>query len=112
LNPDKPNPQTDIKSVICGTGQDCSVDQGLGNTIARFKTPTLRDLEDSAPYFHNGSKARFNDVIEFYLNSSQLARQGLLRNAPAEFQNMSLSEDDVAALVAFLKSLTEDYDDA
>jgi len=98
--------------VICGTGQDCSVDQGLGNTIARFKTPTLRDLEDSAPYFHNGSKARFNDVIEFYLNSSQLGRQGLLRNAPVEFQNMSLSEDDVAALVAFLKSLTEDYDDA
>jgi hypothetical protein len=45
-------------------------------------------------------------------NSSQLALQGLLRNAPAEFQNMSLSEDDVAALVAFLKSLTEDYDDA
>ena len=81
----------------------------MGNTIARFKTPTLRDLEDSAPYFHNGSKARFNEVIEY---SSQLARQGLLRNAPVEFQNMSLSEDDVAALVAFLKSLTEDYDDA
>jgi cytochrome c553 len=111
LNPDKPNPQANIKSVICGAGQDCFADQGLGNTIARFKTPTLRDLEDSAPYFHNGSKARFNDVIEFYLNSSQLARQGLLRNAPAEFQNLSLSEDDVAALVAFLKSLTEDYDD-
>jgi hypothetical protein len=51
-------------------------------------------------------------VIEFYLNSSQLSRQGLLRNAPVEFENMSLSEDDVAALVAFLKSLTEDYDDA
>jgi len=39
-------------------------------------------------------------------------RQGLLRNAPAEFQNMSLSEDDVAALVAFLTSLAEDYEDA
>ena len=104
LNPDMPKPQANIKSVICGTGQDCSVDQGLGNTIARFKTPTLRDLEDSAPYFHNGSKPRFNDVVEFYINSSGLARQGLLRNAPTEFQNMSLSEDDVAALVAFLKS--------
>jgi hypothetical protein len=112
LNPDMPNPQANIRSVICATGQDCSVDQGLGNTIARFKTPTLRDLEDSAPYFHNGSKARFGDVVEFYINSSQLARQGLLRNAPPEFQNISLSEDDVAALVAFLKSLTEDYDDA
>ena len=88
------------------------MDQGLGNTIARFKTPTLRDLEDSAPYFHNGSKPKFGDVVEFYITSSGLAREGLLRNAPAEFQNMSLSEEDVAALVAFLKSLTEDYDDA
>ena len=112
LNPDMPKPQTNIKSLICGMGQSCSVDHGLGNTIARFKTPILRDLEDSAPYFHNGSKARFSDVVEFYIKSSGLARQGVLRNAPPEFQNMSLSEEDVAALVAFLKSLTEDYDDA
>jgi cytochrome c peroxidase len=107
-----PKPQANITGVICGGGEDCSVDQGLGNAIARFKTPTLRDLEDSAPYFHNGSKPRFNDVVEFYISSSQLTRQGLLRNAPVEFRNMSLSEEDVAALVAFLQSLTEDYDDA
>jgi hypothetical protein len=112
LNPEMPKPQANIKSVICGAGKDCTVDQGLGNTIARFKTPVLRDLEDSAPYFHNGSKARFSDVVEFYIHSSQLARQGQLRNAPPEFQNISLNEDDVQALVAFLRSLTEDYDDA
>ncbi|HZU31172.1 MAG TPA: hypothetical protein VFB79_08665, partial [Candidatus Angelobacter sp.] len=61
---------------------------------------------------HNGSALTFNDVVEFYIRNSSLARQGLLRNAPAQFKNMSLSEDDVAALVAFLQSLTEDYDDA
>ena len=59
LNPDMPNPQSTLKSLLCSAGVDCSVDRGLGNTIAQFKTPTLRDLEDSAPYFHNGSKARF-----------------------------------------------------
>ena len=112
LNPDMPNPQASLKTLVCGITQDCSVDQGLGNTIAQFRTPTLRDLEDSAPYFHNGSTLRFNDVVEFYINSSQLARQSLLRNAPPEFANMSLSESDVAALSAFLASLTEDYDDA
>jgi hypothetical protein len=52
------------------------------------------------------------DVVQFYIHSSQLARQGLLRNAPAEFRDMSLSSDDLNALVAFLLSLTEDYDDA
>ncbi|MGC1415060.1 MAG: hypothetical protein WA817_07260 [Candidatus Acidiferrum sp.] len=112
LNPDIPNPQANLSTVVCAIVQNCAVDQGLATTIAQFKTPTLRDLEDSAPYFHNGSAPLFTDVVEFYINSSRLARQGLLRNAPPEFQGMSLSEDDVNALAAFLASLTEDYDDA
>jgi cytochrome c peroxidase len=112
LNPDRPKPQAGLKSLVCGAGKDCSVDQGLANTIAQFKTPTLRDLEDSAPYFHNGSRLKFGDVVNFYITASQLARQGNLRNAPPEFKNMSLSAADLDALVAFLKSLTEDYDDA
>jgi cytochrome c peroxidase len=112
MNPDIPNPQAQLQALICANVQNCAVDQGLPTTIARFKTPTLRDGEDSQPYFHNGSKAKFNDVVEFYIRSSALARQGALRNAPVEFSGMSLSEDDVNALVAFLASLTEDYDDA
>jgi len=112
LNPDMPNPQASLKTMVCGNGQDCAADQGLGRTIAAFRTPTLRDLEDSAPYFHNGSTPKFTDVVRFYINSSQLARLGLLRNPPPEFQNMSLDESDVDALSAFLASLTEDYDDA
>ena len=112
LNPDMPNPQPNLAKFVCATGKDCTVDKGLASTIAQFKTPILRDLEDSAPYFHNGSAITFNDVIEFYITNSKLAQNGLLRNAPAELAKMSLSEDDVAALVAFLKSLTEDYDDA
>ena len=111
LNPDMPNPQADLKSLLCGNGQDCSVDQGLGRTIASFRTPTLRDLEDSNPYFHNGSALTFEDVIQFYINSSQLEREGLLRNPPPEFKAMSISQDDIDALKAFLKALTEDYDD-
>jgi hypothetical protein len=112
LNPDIPNPQANLATIVCAVAANCAVDQGLATTIAQFKTPMLRDLEDSAPYFHNGSKPKFNDVVEFYIKTSNLAHQGLLRNAAPEFQGMSLSEDDVAALAAFLASLTEDYDDA
>jgi cytochrome c peroxidase len=112
LNPDVPNPQADLKSVVCANAQNCTVDQGLAGTIAQFKTPMLRDLEDSAPYFHNGSALKFNDVVQFYVRSSTLARAGALRNAPAEFRGMSLSDADVAAVAAFLAALTEDYDDA
>jgi len=112
LNTDYPNPQANLSSFVCAAGKDCSVDKGLASTIAQFKTPMLRDLVDSAPYFHNGSRATFNDVVEFYIKSSALAKAGGLRNAPPEFANMSLSEADVQALVAFLTSITEDYDDA
>jgi cytochrome c peroxidase len=112
LNPDMPNPQTNLQGFVCAAGKDCSVDQGLASAIAQFKTPVLRDLEDSAPYFHNGSALTFNDVVNHYIAISALARAGAMRNAPAEFANMSLSNDDVAALVAFLQSLTEDYDDS
>ena len=111
-NPDIPTPQGNLASFVCAQGKDCSVDNGLASTIGQFKTPVLRDLEDSAPYFHNGSKLHLDDVIQFYIANSTLAHQGLLRNAPPEFAGMSLSQADVAALVAFLQSLTEDYDDA
>jgi cytochrome c peroxidase len=112
LNPDYPNPQANLASFVCAAGKDCSVDQGLASTIAQFKTPMLRDLVDSDPYFHNGSRVTFNDVIQFYIQSSALAQAGQLRNAPPQFANMSLSQDDIQALSAFLVSLTEDYDDS
>jgi cytochrome c peroxidase len=72
----------------------------------------LRDLVDSAPYFHNGSAPKFDDVINHYIQMSELAHSGAMRNAPPEFAAMSLSQGDLTALVAFLQSLTEDYDDA
>jgi cytochrome c peroxidase len=112
MNGDMPNPQTNLTLVVCATAANCAVDHGLATTIAQFKTPMLRDLEDSAPYFHNGSKPKFNDVVTFYINTAHLARQGQLRNGPVEFAGMSLSAADMDALVAFLKALTEDYDDA
>ena len=112
LNPDIPNPQANLKGFVCATGKDCSVDQGLASTIAQFKTPVLRDLEDSAPYFHNGSAIKLDDVVNHYIKMSRLALGSNIRNSPPEFLNMSLSQDDLAALVAFLQSLTEDYDDA
>jgi len=50
--------------------------------------------------------------VAFYIRSSALAKAGQLRNAPPQFANMSLSAEDTQALVAFLMSITEDYDDS
>jgi hypothetical protein len=57
--------------------------------IGKFKVPSLRGLAARAPYFHNGSAASLNEVVEFYDNHFQIG----------------LSPQDKADLVAFLNSL-------
>ena len=39
---------------------------GQCKDIGRFKGPILRALASRAPYFHNGSAATLNDVVNFY----------------------------------------------
>jgi cytochrome c peroxidase len=66
-----------------------------------FKTPTLRDVELTAPYFHNGSAATLGDVVEHY------ARGGDDRaNVSKDVRTLDLSAQDKADLVAFMKTLT------
>ncbi len=95
LNPDMPRAAGEPEERgVCG-GEDCTVDQGLAQTIAEFKTPALRDLEDSAPYFHNGSALTFNDVVGHYIRRSALARAGRTAQCAAGVRGMSISQDDL-----------------
>ncbi len=107
-----PKPQSATAGLCLRGGQRLLCGSGLARTIAQFKTPVLRDLADSAPYFHNGAALDLDAVIDQYVRMSGLARQGAMRNPPPEFKSMSISASDRDALVAFLISLTEDYDDA
>ncbi|HKD65795.1 MAG TPA: hypothetical protein VKB84_03070 [Candidatus Binataceae bacterium] len=112
-NPDLPAPQAPLRKILCGEfsmiGAACSSAALLPLTVAMFKTPTLRDLGQSAPYLHTGSMATLEDVLKFYPLSSAMARHGRLRNAAPELARISLHETDLAPLAAFLKSLNEDY---
>lgn len=83
----------------------------LSSTLARFKTPTLRDLGQSYPYLHTGRMDSIEDVIRFYQEFSAKARRGEVRNADPELRNVRLDDSDVAPLAAFLRSLNEDYTD-
>jgi len=83
----------------------------LPGTLARFKTPTLRDLGQSDPYLHTGRMDTIEAVIQFYQTFSAKARSGAVRNADPELQNVSLDDSAVAPLAAFLRSLNEDYTD-
>lgn len=122
-----PQPQDRIRRILCedkfkpiyadfvlkrsqgGRFGPCSNKTLFPDAIARFKTPTLRDLSHSAPYMHNGAFDTLASVITFYTQVSELARAGALRNGAAEIGNIRLSADDIEALVAFLRALNEDY---
>ncbi|MEW6734763.1 MAG: hypothetical protein AB1489_25785 [Acidobacteriota bacterium] len=108
-NPDISKPQKQLRQTLCDT-QPCSARELLPKTIALFKTPGLRDLGHSAPYFHTGGKTTLIDVIEFYRKFGELARAGKIRNGAMELQGIALTPADVTPLNAFLKSLNEDYE--
>lgn len=111
VNPDMPNPQAKIRAILCDDQVPCPFSDSalLDQAIARFKTPGLRDLGHSAPYMHNGQFDTLDDIIVFYREVSDQSRAGTLRNGDIQLQGIALQTTDIASLVAFLKSLNEDY---
>lgn len=93
-------------------GLDATV-TGLGATgDDDFKSPSLRNIELTAPYMHDGRFDTLEEVVDFYAagvqdngETSNLLRQG--NNAGAPIQRFDLDEEDVAALVAFMSSFTD-----
>jgi hypothetical protein len=119
-NPEMPKSQGGLNAIFCQLAMKeatppasvlttCSQAALLPKTIATFKTPGLRDLSHSAPYMHNGQFDTLDEVLAFYQRSSLAARGGTLRNGARELKGIALNAADLPALVAFLKSLNEDY---
>jgi hypothetical protein len=70
--------------------QAAPAEEILPLTLARFKTPTVRDLGQSQPYLHTGRKNTIEDVVQFYLEFSGMARAGTVRNADPQMKLISL----------------------
>lgn len=69
--------------------------------IGAFRTPTLRNIALTAPYFHDGSARTLADVARFY-------NEGGKANVAREWEltPLALTESEQRDLVAFLESLT------
>lgn len=70
-----------------------------------FKIPTLRNVELTGPYMHNGGMKNLEEVVEFY------NRGGNLDNAhhfSTVVFSQGFTDEQKADLVAFLKSLTDE----
>lgn len=90
------------------TTSDFGLEGTTGKATDRFKfsTPSLRNVALTAPYMHDGRFATLEEVIEHYNNpiESSLTLDPNLAKHP---QGLGLSDEDQAALIAFLKTLSD-----
>src|SRR5712664_64881 len=98
-------------------------DQGIGASIGplnlplsaanpagaqgAFKAPGLRNVELTGPYMHNGGMATLEQVVDFYSRGGDFAKENAAVLS-SRIKNLGLSADDKAALVAFIKALTDE----
>jgi hypothetical protein len=77
-----------------------------------FKTPGLRNVELTGPYFHNGSRKSLEEVVEFYnrggdtrgtLASNTSGYGANPSNLDADIEPLGLTTQEMTDLVAFLK---------
>ena len=74
--------------------------------IASFKTPSLRNVLVTGPYFHDGSQETLWDVSDHYNKGDGLQNPYL----DEDIRPLALTEGDIDDLVAFMASLTSpDY---
>ena len=71
------------------------------------KTPGLRNVELTAPFFHNGGEESLTDVVTFYSRGGNFFNQNLA-DVDRQLQPRNFNLNDTQALVAFLQALTDE----
>ena len=66
-----------------------------------FKIPTLREIEHTAPYMHDGSLKTLEEVVDYYDKGGYANK-----NLDANIRKLNLTDQDKKDLVAFLKALS------
>jgi cytochrome c peroxidase len=87
-----------LKSEDIGRGAEMPGEPLLQHA---FKTPTLRNIDQRAPYMHDGSSASLREVVVHY-DTGFLQRPSL----SPEMHRLGLTETEIADLVAFMHTLT------
>ncbi len=82
-------------------------DTGNGNFA--FRTPSLRQLAFTTPYFHGGQEVDLNDAIDFYDNNNNSDNPNVANNQlDPDFRNIpNLNNNEINAIEAFLSALND-----
>ncbi|MET0650664.1 MAG: cytochrome c peroxidase [Pyrinomonadaceae bacterium] len=71
--------------------------------IGAFKTPSLRDVELTAPYMHNAAEKTLLDVVRFYNRGG-----GKNRHLDSRITPLGLTDAEMSDVVEFMRALTSD----
>ena len=83
------------------------VGQKESRLMGAFRTPTLRNLPRTGPYFHDGSRPELRDVVKYY-NDALIHNRHLAKVFVGEEDqavSLGLTVEEVETLVLFLRSL-------
>jgi cytochrome c peroxidase len=72
-----------------------------------FKTPTLRNIELTAPYMHNGVFRTLDEIVDFYNKGGGQSLGIAPPNQTLPFEKLGLTMKEKKNLVAFMKTLTD-----
>lgn len=72
-----------------------------------FKTPTLRNIELTAPYMHNGVFKTLDEVIDFYNEGGGKGWKIGPENQTLSEDKLKLTKNEKVKIIAFLKTLTD-----
>ncbi len=96
-----------------GLAQNPNINNGP-NEKGKFKVSTLRNIAGTAPYLHNGVFDTLKEVVEFYNErdvSDRWEKAEVSENKNTEeLGDLKLSEVEVDAIVAFLRTLSDGYE--
>jgi cytochrome c peroxidase len=79
-----------------------------------FKVPDLRNVELTAPYFHNGGQSTLRQVVEFYNRGGDFHDHVGTDGVPQDrfmalgIGRLELTDDEIDAIVLFLRTLTDE----
>ena len=99
---------TDFKNPILDNDPGLYYPFELEERRGFFKTSTVRNIELTAPYMHNGAFETLEQVLEFY---NLGGGQGMGLDVPYQTlpsTALDLDEKEINAIIAFMKTLTDD----
>lgn len=84
-----------------------------GNGEFAFRTPSLRNLDLTAPYMHNGVFTTLEEVMDFYDDVDDESQNPNIesQNRDEKLRLLDIPDDKVTSIIAFLNSLNDEHFD-